>query len=117
MVVLVVAVRQLDAVLRGQGVHAVEGDTPEAKGTLCLFRFGVGPDGWGGGGWVACPAAQHHPAVGRLAFGGGFLGVPHKVAAGTHTVGVDGFHQVIVVEMHLIFREQLGDGAEVDIAV
>jgi hypothetical protein len=92
MIVLVMAVRQLDAILRSRGVLAIEGHTPKAKGTLALFRFRVGPDGWGGVGRVPASAAQHHPAVGRLAFGGGLLGVPDEVAACALAVVVDGFH-------------------------
>lgn len=89
---LIMAVGKLDAILRGQRVQAVKRNTPETKRTLGLLGLGVGADGRGGGGGVAGAAAQHHPAIRRLAFGDGFLGVADEVAACADAVGVDGFH-------------------------
>ena len=89
---LIMAVGKLDAILRGQRVQAVKRNTPETKRTLGLFRFRVGADCWGGGGGVAGSTAQHHPAIRRLAFGSGFLGMADEVAACADAVGVDGFH-------------------------
>jgi hypothetical protein len=102
--VLAMGFGRLDAIGRGQGVVAIDGDTPEAKLTLGLLGFRVDPDGWGGGGGIACSAAHHHPAVRPSAFRGGLLSVPHEVTTGTHAVGVDGFHQLIDVEMHVFLR-------------
>jgi hypothetical protein len=116
MVVLVMAVRQLDAILRSSWVMAIEGDAPEAKGTLALLRARVGPDGRGGGGRIASSTTQHHPAEGRLAFRGGFLGVPDEITSCTYGVRVDGFHQVIVVEIDVLLRGELWSRPEKYIA-
>jgi hypothetical protein len=43
--------------------------------------------------------------------------VADEVAAGADAVGVDGFHQVIVVEVDFFFGGELGDWAEVDVVV
>ena len=104
---LAVTFGQLDAILRSEWVLAIEGDAPEAKRTLAFLRACVGPDCRSGGGWVTCATAKHHPAEGRLAFGGSLLGVPHKITTCTHGVRVDSFHQVIVVEIDVLLGGEL----------
>lgn len=95
---------------------AIECNTPEAKWTLALLRASVGSDGRGGGGRIASSTAQHHPAKGRLAFGCGLLGVPNKVTSCTYGIRVDGFHQIIVVEIDVLLGGELWGRAEEYIA-
>jgi hypothetical protein len=95
---------------------AIECNTPEAKWTLALLRASIGSDGRGGGGRIASSTTQHHPAEGRLAFRGGFLGVPDEITSCTYGVRVDGFHQVIVVEINVLLRGELWGRAEEYIA-